>query len=113
MLATGRPFFVVGASPSHDRAALRPDVRWARPTPQGAARVRHNGTDDCPSTLLGRSPRVEVSMAGLRETGDPAVTTQMDKVGWMFALAVVVITAVAGTVAYYGVAAKPNIVASR
>ena len=47
-----------------------------------------------------------------RETGDPTVTTKIDKVGWMFAVAVVVITTVAGTVAYYGVAAKPHIVAS-
>jgi hypothetical protein len=52
-------------------------------------------------------------MTDLHETAAPTYTTQIDKVGWMFAVAVVVITAVAGTVAYYGVASKPHIVASR
>ena len=52
-------------------------------------------------------------MTDLHGTGDPKYTTQIDKVGWMFAVAVVVITAVAGTVAYYGIVAKSHIVASR
>jgi hypothetical protein len=60
---------------------------------------------------------VEVSMTDLRETGDSEFATQIDKVGWMFAVAVVVITAVAGMVAYRGwdavVAPTPHIVASR
>jgi hypothetical protein len=55
-------------------------------------------------------------MTDLRETGDPGFTTQIDKVGWMFAVTVVAITAVAGMVAYHGwevVAPTPHIVASR
>ncbi len=56
-------------------------------------------------------------MTDLRETSDQRVTTEIDKVGWMFAVAVVVITAVAGLVAYGGwdatVAPQPHIAAFR
>ncbi len=50
-------------------------------------------------------------MTDLRET------SQIDKVGWLFAVVVVVITAVAGVIAYGGwestVASKPHIAAYR
>ena len=55
-------------------------------------------------------------MTDLRETGDQGFTPEIDKVGWIFAVAVVVITVVAGMVAYQGwdaVAPTPHIVASR
>jgi hypothetical protein len=78
---------------------------------------RSNGTDDCPSTLSVRASMVEVSMTDLRETGDPGFTTQIDTVGWMVAVVVVLITAVAGMVAYHGweavVEPTAHIVASR
>ena len=42
----------------------------------------------------------EVSMADLRETGNPECKAQIDTIGWVFVAVVVVITACAGMVAY-------------
>ncbi len=55
-------------------------------------------------------------MTDLRETSDQRAASEIDKIGWMFAVAVVVITVVAGMIAYQGwdaVAPTPHIVASR
>jgi hypothetical protein len=41
-------------------------------------------------------------MSDLHEAGDRRYTAQIDSTGWIFAAVVVVITAVAGIVAYYG-----------
>jgi hypothetical protein len=42
----------------------------------------------------------EFSMADLRETSNPECKTQIDTIGWLFVAVFVVITAVAGVVAY-------------
>jgi hypothetical protein len=60
--------------------------------------------------MLKAAPRVaapfvvrEVSMTDLSETSDPPESkAQIDTVGWIFAAFVVVITAIAAMVAYYG-----------
>jgi hypothetical protein len=41
-------------------------------------------------------------MSDLHEAGDRRYTAQIDSTGWIFAAVVVVVTAVAGIVAYYG-----------
>jgi hypothetical protein len=41
-------------------------------------------------------------MTNLHEAGDPTFAAQIDKIGWVFAAVVVVITAVAGILAYQG-----------
>ena len=41
-------------------------------------------------------------MTDLHETGDPKYTAQSDTVGWIFVAFAIVVTAVAGIVAYHG-----------
>ena len=41
-------------------------------------------------------------MTDLHEAGDPRCTGQLDRIGWVFAALVLVITTVAGIAAYYG-----------
>jgi hypothetical protein len=53
-------------------------------------------------SLGGSFVTVEVSMIDLHETSDPKYKAQIDTVGWIFVAFVLVITAVASMVAFYG-----------